>query len=122
MSDETHDGTKICRDCAAEHGDDGRHPLSEFYRYKSARHTGGYRYSAYCKTHMKKRIAQAARDAPKGSQPRETQRRVKREWAQQHPENARTNSANYRSRKRQAAEQVEQSGQPVLPQEPEQPD
>jgi hypothetical protein len=86
--------TKYCPDCDAER------PLEEFYRTKAERYAGGYRYSAYCKTHMKARTAAAAKNAPEGSKLRETQRRVKREWAQQHPENARRNSANYRERKK----------------------
>ena len=103
--------TKICPDCAAENGDDGRQPLSEFYRTRAARYAGGYRYSAYCKTHAKRRTAQAARDAPEGSKLRESQRKTKREWAQHHPENARTNSANYRARKQKAVEQAGQVDQ-----------
>jgi hypothetical protein len=86
--------TRYCPDCDAER------PLEEFYRTKAARYAGGYRYSAYCKTHAKARTAAAAKNAPEGSKLRETQRRVKREWAQQHPENARQNSANYRARKK----------------------
>lgn len=115
MSDKQPDGTRICPDCAAERGDDGRRPLSEFYRFKASGYAGGYRYSPYCKTHTKKRNAQAARDAPEGSQRRETQRKVKREWAQRNPENARKNSATYRARKQQATEEVGPADQPEQP-------
>jgi hypothetical protein len=94
MTDNQVEGTKFCPDCNADR------PLSEFYRTKAARYAGGYRYSAYCKTHQKARVAEAAKNAPEGSKLRETQRRVKRDWAQQHPENAQRNSANYRARKK----------------------
>jgi hypothetical protein len=98
MTDDTPDTptTRYCPDCGAER------PIAEFYRLKAARYAGGYRYSAYCKTHTKARTAAAAKAVPEGSLLRETQRRVKRDWAKQHSENARRNSANYRARKAQA--------------------
>ena len=97
MTDDT-PTTRYCPDCGAER------PIGEFYRTRAKGYAGGYRYSAYCKTHMKARTAAAAKAAPEGSKLRETQRRVKREWAQEHPDNARRNSANYRARKAQADE------------------
>jgi hypothetical protein len=86
--------TKYCPDCDAER------PLEQFYRVRSAAAVGGYRYGAYCKTHTKARNAATLKNAPEGSKLRETQRRVKRDWAQKHPENARQNSASYRERKK----------------------
>jgi hypothetical protein len=78
------------------------HPIGEFYRVKDASYAEGYRYR--CKQLTKERNAATAKAAPEGSKLRETQRRVKRDWAKQHPENARRNSANYRARKAQAEE------------------
>lgn len=98
MTDNQAERTKFCPDCGAER------PLSEFYRVKSAAARDGYRYTAYCKTHMKARNLQARKNAPEGSKLRETVKRVNREWAQQHPENARRNSANYRGRKKAQAD------------------
>jgi hypothetical protein len=98
MTNDQRPTTKYCPDCDAER------PLEEFYRMKAKNYAGGYRYSAYCKTHTKARTAAAAKNAPEGSPLRETQQKVKRDWAQQHPENARRNSASYRARKKEGAE------------------
>ena len=107
MSDEQPNGTKVCPDCAAERGDNGERPLSAFYRMKAARYAGGERYSAYCKTHTKKRTAQAARNAPEGSKLREAIRRAGREAIKRHPEANRARVAAHRARKK--AEQSDQA-------------
>src|SRR5262245_20496095 len=87
--------TKYCPDCDAEQ------PISEFYRLTSATSPKGYRYSDYCKTHTKARNAATRKNAPRDGRLRETRRRLMREWARKHPENARRNSANCRQRKKQ---------------------
>ena len=53
---------KTCPDCAREVPAKGityprnpLRPLTEFYKQKSARYEGGYRYSAYCRPHQQKR-------------------------------------------------------------------
>lgn len=73
--------SKRCPDCAAEFGDDGMRPIDEFYAVKAPRYAGGVRFSAFCKRHTRARNAKALKEAPEGSKLRETQRKVKREWA-----------------------------------------
>lgn len=86
--------TKVCPDCGEPR------PLSAFYRIKAKGYAGGYRYGAYCKAHTKERNAEARKKAlEQGGQYAETIRKTNRVWAQQHPENARQNSASYRTRK-----------------------
>jgi hypothetical protein len=86
--------TKYCPDCEAER------PLEEFYRTKAARYAGGYRYSAYCKTHTKARTAAAARNAPEGSKTREARRRANNASNKRHPEKNRARVAAHRARKK----------------------
>lgn len=86
--------TKYCPDCEAER------PLEEFYRMKAKNYAGGYRYSAYCKTHMKARTAAAAKNAPEGSKTREANRHASRTWKQRNPEANRQHVADHRARKK----------------------
>jgi len=97
----THDEsplTKFCPDCDAER------PLAEFYRTKAARYAGGYRYSAYCKTHTKARTAAAAKQAADDSPLRAAMRRASRTYAEKHPEQIRTRMAAYRARRKAQAD------------------
>lgn len=84
------------------------HPLSAFYRIRDPASAGGYRYR--CKELTKKKNADTLKAAPEGSRLRTSQRKAKAKWAHEHPENARTNSANYRARRRKA-EEVKQTDQ-----------
>jgi hypothetical protein len=90
--------TKYCPDCGAER------PLEAFYRTKAKNYAGGYRYSAYCKTHMKARTAAAARNAPEDSKLREARRRASRAWKKRNPEQNRARVAAHRARKKEGAQ------------------
>ena len=87
---------KRCPDCAAEHGDDGMRPIDEFYAVKAKAYAGGLRFSAFCKRHTKARNARALKEAPEGSKLRETQRKVKREWAQRNRDKIKRNRTHWR--------------------------
>lgn len=99
--------TRYCPDCAAER------PISEFYRTKAARYAGGYRYSAYCKTHTKARTAAAAKAAPEGSLLRDSIRRANRESIKRHPEQNRARVAAHRARKKAQADAPTRSSAPA---------
>jgi hypothetical protein len=90
--------TKYCPDCGAQR------PIDQFYRTKAKGYAGGYRYSAYCKTHAKARTARAAKNAPEGSKTREAIRRANRTYASAHPEQNRARVAAYRARKKARAD------------------
>jgi hypothetical protein len=94
MTSDQRPTTKYCPDCDAER------PIEEFYRTKADRYAGGYRYSAYCKTHMKARTAAAAKSAPEGSKLREATRRANRESIKRHPDKNRARVAAHRARKK----------------------
>jgi hypothetical protein len=100
MTDDTPDTptSKYCLDCGAEW------PIGEFYRSKATGSPGGYRYSAYCKTHAKARSAATAKNAPEGSKTREAIRRASRTWKQRHPEQRRAQAAARYARKKAQAD------------------
>jgi hypothetical protein len=98
MTHDTSQQTKFCPDCNAER------PLAEFYRIKAATYAGGYRYSAYCKTHTKARTAAAAKKAAVGSGVREANRRASRVYAAKHTEQTRARVAAHRARRKAQAD------------------
>lgn len=61
-------------------------PLSEFYRVKAAGYAGGYRYSAYCRTHEIERRNARKRTAPPDSPSRLADRAASRRYAERNRE------------------------------------
>ena len=100
MSDQSDQSEAMypCPDCAAEQGDAGLNPASEFYWVKAPRYKDGVRRSPHCKRHTKARQLAARNKSEPGSGTREAKRRADRADAARNRDKQRVHSATYRKR------------------------